>query len=267
MLENRYKTGSNSPIRLHYQSLYSNEPPRYYFALQKLLPESLRNNILSYINSNAFLSVEVLDRLLKKTIDESQKLSKEENIVLADIGCGRGNLGRYIGEICQATVVGIDWSVKFSKESKRLICADICNIPIRNESINIAIAIDSIYMVDDVMMALHECRRILKPFGLAILSIYDRIGLNSKKIDKSWWLNAFCESSFKIEEWLDCTEEWKTIMEIKHKNRLNAENDLLEQFGYSVLPELDVSRKMLGNLKTQGFLDVCSRWEVTLRAI
>lgn len=258
---------SLNPLRSHYRRLYSQQPPPYAEALEQILPDSLKHPSVLNLHSTAFISVESLNRLIKITTEHAQTCDSTNNIVLADIGCGRGNVGRFIGQQLDAKVIGLDWSIAFSPNGvnkEGIICADICALPIKDEIAEIAIALDSIYLAHNALAALRECRRILTSSGLLILSLYDRPGPGSPARDNLWWNKAFSDSGLIVKQWLDVSDEWRTMMRAKHANRLRSETVLRKKFGDAIVPELEVSKRMLGDSTTIGFLDTCNRWEIVL---
>lgn len=251
--------------RSHYQNLYSRNQHPYEAALDSLLPDSLKHPEVLKLKSTAFLPIDAFNRLQNKVINQIHKIDQEKHFILADLGCGRGYIGQSFSSIPNVEVCGIDWSVNSGDNTENLICADICKLPIRNEVVEIAIAIDSLYMIDNVVAAFHECHRILTSSGSLLLTLYDRVSPNAPIRSKKWWEKIFHITGFKVEEWLDVSLEWRTIMHNKHENRLRAEKILISKYGSVIIPELEVSRKIIGSPITPGFLDTCSRWEITLR--
>ncbi len=251
--------------RSHYQNLYSRHQHPYEAALDALLPDSLKHPEVFKLKSTAFLPIEALNRLQNRIIKQIHKIDQEKHFILADLGCGRGYISQSFSSIPNVMVFGVDWSINSGNNAKNLICADICKLPIQNEVVEIAIAIDSLYMIDNVVSAFHECHRILTSSGSLLLTLYDRVSPIAPIRNKEWWNKIFHITGFKVEEWLDVTLEWRTMMRNKHEKRLRAEKMLVSKYGSVIIPELEVSRKMIGSPITLGFLDTCSRWEITLK--
>ncbi len=100
--------------------------------------------------------------------------------VLADLSCGTGNLLRFFNQR-RLDTFGLDLSLAMLEMTRRklpstpLICADFKNLPLKNNSVDVALSLyDSVnYLLTDqeVVAFFNACHRILRPGGLLIFDI------------------------------------------------------------------------------------------------
>lgn len=99
--------------------------------------------------------------------------------VVLDAGCGNGfDLRRIVGQGSCRCVVGMDLSagmlrsVRDCREPDRvwLVQADIQRCPIRDASVDVAMAMHMLYHVPDVPAAVRELRRVIRPGGTMLAS-------------------------------------------------------------------------------------------------
>jgi SAM-dependent methyltransferase len=106
---------------------------------------------------------------------------------IIDLGCGTGNSLLPVGPqiIHDSRIVGVDIStaallaLKVGRESAdnlKLICADICNLPFRDSSADLAIARHMLYHVHDLERALAEVGRVLGPCGCFLVTTNSVLG-------------------------------------------------------------------------------------------
>jgi SAM-dependent methyltransferase len=138
-------------------------------------------------------------------------------------------------------------------------------LPMPNDIAEVALAVDSLYLVDDVLKALQEIHRILRRQGVLAASLYSRRGPRSPSLCEDWWRSAFSRRGFEPFEWYDATSEWRALMMAKHVARLQASRALVAQFGPLVNPFLAVSVQLVGTQADNGFLNTTSRWEILAR--
>lgn len=97
-----------------------------------------------------------------------------KNPVILDIGCGTGATARMLKE--HGEVVGLDFSQLAlnaceSRGITNLIHGSATSIPLADNSVDVIVATDILEHLDGDELALAEFRRILKPGGLAIISV------------------------------------------------------------------------------------------------
>ena len=101
------------------------------------------------------------------------KISKTE--VVLDLGCGNGGFSeRLVSHSGYIVALDVDRTVLRAKRSDKAvhkICADAEHIPIRQDSINVVIAISSLEHIPNVNVAISEVHRILKTSGLFIIQL------------------------------------------------------------------------------------------------
>lgn len=93
-----------------------------------------------------------------------------------DIGCGGGYMVKVLEPHCPT--IGVDVSrdallLCRSRNLSRLCQVDMTNLslPFKNNSFDLVLALDVIEHIDDDVHALTECRRILRPGGLIIVTV------------------------------------------------------------------------------------------------
>ena len=111
---------------------------------------------------------QLLDRFLPDN-DPARSLK------ILDAGCGTGAVMKYL--LPYGEVVGFDFSaeaLRFSRQRglTRLTQASVVNMPFADQRFDLIVSFDVICeMSIDENVALQECRRILKPGGLAVLRL------------------------------------------------------------------------------------------------
>jgi tRNA (uracil-5-)-methyltransferase TRM9 len=113
--------------------------------------------------------------------------SIKNNEVVADIGCGNGRHLLVCAENC-SHVIGVDISLKLLKIVKNkltnknivnasLIHADVVELPLANNSLNTVLFVASLHNIkgkEHRHRALKEIARVLKPKGIALISVWSR---------------------------------------------------------------------------------------------
>jgi SAM-dependent methyltransferase len=128
-----------------------------------------------------------LDRALLKRFAADIKNSG----LACDMGCGPGQVARYLHE-CGVTVCGIDLSQGMIEQARRLNPdiefkqGDMMALDIEDEAFGGIVAFYSIIHIarDQVVLALQELKRVLKPDGLLLLSFH--VGDEVVHLDE-WW--------------------------------------------------------------------------------
>jgi len=99
------------------------------------------------------------------------------NSVVLDVGCGNGKNMKYFNDKC--SIVGIDKSENLTSicQSRGLnvACADVGNIPYEDNSFDYIISIAVIHHLDSEekrVEAMNEMRRVLKPGGHALVTVW-----------------------------------------------------------------------------------------------
>lgn len=105
------------------------------------------------------------------------KINLPENGAIADIGCGGGRCIKLISEISESKIFGIDYSAlcvkKASRKNKKEIKngrikiyeASVESLPFDKDSIDCALAVESVYFWNNPDKAFTEIKRVLKPGG------------------------------------------------------------------------------------------------------
>ncbi|OGJ42335.1 hypothetical protein A3I58_04065 [Candidatus Peregrinibacteria bacterium RIFCSPLOWO2_02_FULL_39_10] len=123
----------------------------------------------------------------------------KDNQILIDLGCGNGRFLHFIEKHRKIKYLGIDKSKKLIEKAKqtskeKFIEGDILKIPVGNNFADVVTAIASIHHIPSKELqgkAIHEIHRILKPDGIAIITVWNLYQPKYKKyIWYSWikWL-------------------------------------------------------------------------------
>jgi ubiquinone/menaquinone biosynthesis C-methylase UbiE len=92
--------------------------------------------------------------------------------LILDLGCGTGFITKGLGN-----AVGIDSSIemlKLAPKKIRVICADISDLPFKDESFDCVFSLTVLQDVDNLESAINEIKRVLKQDGQFILSVLDK---------------------------------------------------------------------------------------------
>jgi len=179
----------------------------------------------------------VINRI-RRLYHESRYRKVEELIdkkgKLLDIGCGKpcefmndGSFLNYIG-------YGIGIDIKKCEGVKKVVRGDVQNLPFKNESFDIIVAMEVLEHVNDIELSLKNIREVLKPDGIFIMStpkenilwgifwfIWENtIGRMWKdthkiKISKEQWINKV-KKHFEIS---DIIENWNVDFILKMRKK------------------------------------------------
>jgi SAM-dependent methyltransferase len=170
-----------------------------------------------------------------------------------DIGCGEGRLSRDLAALGHK-VVGIDSSAKVIMAARQLspelefVEADAADLPIEDESVDLAVAFMSLMDVDDMAGAVREAARVLEPGRRLALAVvhpmnsaheYDREGKHPAD-----WL-VLTESYFDRRVYRDVIERdgLRMVFESRHWTLEDYFDAILSAgFRVEVLREIDDPR-------------------------
>jgi SAM-dependent methyltransferase len=95
-----------------------------------------------------------------------------EKSLLLDIGCSSGTLTRVLSRKAPTVSADIDKNtlVWFKRHAKHLdlVCADLCNLPFRNDSVDIAVCASVLEHVENLEKATQQIRFVLKEDGILV---------------------------------------------------------------------------------------------------
>jgi SAM-dependent methyltransferase len=196
---------------------------------------------------------------------------------LLDFGCGTGGFGLALARDLGCDLLGIDGdaaSVAYAKASiesaslravfdvRRFEDDRPSNVPLCDA----AVALDSLYLADDLKRALQAVTSYVRPRGCFWLSAYvgdtREGGVRSRTL--ATWLTHLKGAGLRIEEVFDATETWRELAAQLHRLRLGAATDLVAELGPAAGHQaLAISQRMLGLDGRPAFLDEVSRIEIT----
>jgi len=116
--------------------------------------------------------------------DVIRLLSPAESDNILDIGCGNGNVLNIVASRFDCTLAGIDFSrsaIKSALSRNRkfvnsgrmnLACQDMSRLPFPDSSFNKVYSINTVYFWDNLADTLIEIRRVLKPNGLFLNTLF-----------------------------------------------------------------------------------------------
>lgn len=109
---------------------------------------------------------------------------------LADLGCGNGRFYNFICDKKKIDYTGVDNSKKLLEKATknhpktRFVAGDLIDIPLKNNSIDVAVAIASFHHLPSKKLrekSLHEIHRILKKDGTFIITVWNLFQPKYKK--------------------------------------------------------------------------------------
>jgi SAM-dependent methyltransferase len=124
-------------------------------------------------------------------------LIPDETEMVLDIGCGGGHFLRELQS--NGDLIGLDISKNLTYFGKRLvnkatfIIGDAQHLPIRNDSISIAVSIEVLEHVKVPLLAIEEINRILRPGGIGIIVVPHERNWFRLRISLGQFLEAFKE--------------------------------------------------------------------------
>jgi ubiquinone/menaquinone biosynthesis C-methylase UbiE len=175
----------------------------------------------------------------------------DRNAIILDLGCGEGCVGRRLVRALRRRVLGIDFSAsaldlalarRYTRQD--FVLADLHRLPVRKGVACAAFSWDALYLVADRAKALREIARALKPGAPLIFTAY--FPAETAADARREWSALLRRTGFDLKVWSDRTEAWRQFMRAKHARRLTHEARILMEHGSAALPELQVSRAMLG---------------------
>jgi SAM-dependent methyltransferase len=176
----------------------------------------------------------------------------DRNALILDLGCGEGCMGRRLVRALRRRILGIDFSASAldmamarRHTGQDFVLADLHRLPLRRGVASAAFSWDALYLVSDQAKALREIARALKPGAPLIFTAY--FPAESAAGNRREWSALLRRTGFDLQVWSDRTEAWRQFMRAKHTRRLTLEARILTEHGAAALPELLVSRAMLGS--------------------
>jgi SAM-dependent methyltransferase len=127
----------------------------------------------------------------RQLLDRFATSVREEGVV-CDLGCGPGQVARYL-QGCGIHVVGVDLSLRMIEQARRLnpgIAFSQDDMRALTVAPNTWAGIAAFYAIvnlppDDVVQALREMMRVLRPGGLLLLSFH--IGEDTSQVEENLW--------------------------------------------------------------------------------
>ena len=150
-------------------------PPIYYWYVDfyRAIPRSRAHAALCErlfgrnLGQDGFAELEHLDTL-------SDRLHLRSGEQLLDLGCGGGGIAAYLSETSGARVVGMDYIAEAIRQARRRAARDarlgflvgnLDGLPFAPRSFDAIVAVDSLYMPNDLAATLRQMRDLLRPGG------------------------------------------------------------------------------------------------------
>jgi SAM-dependent methyltransferase len=168
-------------------------------------------------------------------------------------------MGRRLARALRRRILGIDFSMPALDLAmarrhirQEFVLADLHRLPFRKGAASAAFSWDALYLVSNRTTALSEIARVLKFGAPLIFTAY----LPSKRlpVERREWSRLLQRAGFELQVWSDRTEAWREFMRAKHARRLAQAARILTEHGAAALPELLVSRAMLGSTGNVPYL-------------
>ena len=254
--------------RVDYDAAYAKRP-------KGDLIEALDRESLSDCRGIAGYAAYVTSQDLSRCRASVRALDLGLQLPVIDLGCGLGELTRWLASHSGRAAVGIDTSavavreaVARSKRNTHFLRGDAQRIPMRGDSAAAVVSLDALYLVARPREALRELRRVLATGGLLIFTAY--ISHESTKgggcVGAQFWPAELAENGFELRSSFDMTGAWREYMLNKHSRRWSQRERILARRGESAVAELAVSAAMIGAAGRPRFLDNVERREFTASA-
>ena len=176
----------------------------------------------------------------------------ERSALVLDLGCGEACMGRHLARALRRRILGIDFSkpaldLAMARRHIRqeFVLADLCRLPLRRGVASAAFSWDALYLVSNRATALREIARTLEIGAPLIFTAY--LPTERLAAERRNWSALLRCAGFEPQVWSDRTEAWRKFMRAKHARRLKQAARILKKHGAAALPELLVSRAMLGS--------------------
>lgn len=131
---------------------------------------------------HGFAAMDAVESLLRLT-----QLSAGQRVL--DVGCGTGGIAEYLSDATGAQVLGMDCiaravraaQARTARKRMRLnfFCAELGDIPCTSKSLDLMLAVDSIYFGDDYAATLQEWARCVRTGGA--MAVYFSHGANPQQ--------------------------------------------------------------------------------------
>lgn len=202
-----------------------------------------------------------------------------------DHGCGRAGLARWLAARGSMRAVAVDGAPSVLARARSLldpserawvslVCADFSSLPFGPASFDGAISYDALYLAADPDIALGELRRVLRPGGLLIFDVLLTSGAahvlargydggrqpGARSLDE--WVALVAAAGFAVEEVDEATDEWRTAMRAKHRQRWRDRDAIMAELGEDGRRHLAVSASMLGLCGGAGVIDATRRFDI-----
>jgi ubiquinone/menaquinone biosynthesis C-methylase UbiE len=188
----------------------------------------------------------------------------DRNAIILDLGCGEGCMSRHLARALRRRILGIDFSASAldmamarRHAGQDFALADLHRLPLPRGVASAAFSWDALYLVTNRAKALREIAHALKSGAPLVFTAY--IPTETVAIARREWSALLRRTGFDLKVWSDRTEPWRQFMRTKHARRLRLEARILKEDGYAALPELLVSRAMLGSGGNVPFLSQRNR--------
>jgi SAM-dependent methyltransferase len=252
--------------RLQFERIYASGE-KLDDALAQFLPEQLASPTIRRLRSTAFLTTDALRRLedvCRTCVEESAPGTSRPRLL--DAGCGRGLLGCHLASGIGATLVGVDFASAAiaaapSGRAGAFVQADLRQLPFDQGTFDVAIAIDSLHLLDELARVLSELRRVLTSSGRLVATAYYLGSSFQPPRASEAWQQTIVDAGFSIQKWVDVTSEWRRVMRAKHEVRWTNRHAIIALLGEPGHAVCSVSRQMLDGDGEPGFIDRNSRWE------
>ena len=128
----------------------------------------------SYYREGGWAHDEFGSAVYRKRVEYLSALIRSigDNMVVLDLGCGKGEVGRHLSD--GNMVVGLDISKTALMTATRyvdgVVVGDAQELPFHDQTFDSVVFAESIYYLDDPVGSLEEIRRVLKTDGCLVLA-------------------------------------------------------------------------------------------------
>lgn len=187
------------------------------------------------------------------------------NRVLVDLGCGTGLLGAAVAARLGFDLAAVDYSTEAVRLARSFVpegsfvVGTFERLPFYNRSINAVLSHDALYLAPSAC-ALSEVGRVLGQGAPLVFSTY------TSETQSTWsltdWTRELEAQGFAVRSIRDDTDRWRRAMRRKHCARWERRTELVATLGSDVMPEIEVSARMIGVGRTSSFIAGTSRYVI-----
>lgn len=191
-----------------------------FYQFEKLAPNPLVN----------FFQNERLRRIIRM-----MDFEMGEKSIILDLGCNRGYFSRDLSLITQTTTIGVEVdkrSIIIAKQSVPhvdFVCADICSLPFRKDSIDRVVCVSVFEHIEDLSGAMKQIKSILRRDGMLITG-YPVEGKTLRVMFRLLWSRSHPEEYLLPSDPNKSENEKRSKSPRTHKRDFHSIRDIISKY-------------------------------------